>query len=55
MNRSEQFAQMCSATFNIGCMAYSRGDMVAFNRARKLHRKYSHLYRQAVAREKKHG
>jgi hypothetical protein len=44
------YGQLRAAAFRLCGLAFKRGDLPAFQKARKLHKKYIHLEEQAHAR-----
>jgi hypothetical protein len=44
------YGQLREAAFRCCCLAFKRGDLPIFWKARKLHKKYIHLEEQAHAR-----
>lgn len=53
LEKADQLYQLAQAAFSCSQFSWVRGDELAFNKARNLHRKYAHMWRQAKARE--HG
>lgn len=50
---ADHYLRMCHAVFACSQTAWARQDYVAHDKAAKLHRKFSHLWEQAKAREKR--